>query len=250
MTWASVPSFVLAEATKVGVDEKLGQRVPVDATFYDEEGNSVALESLLGKTTILTLVYFECPGICTPLLNNLKETLERVDLEPGKDFQVLTISFDPKDKPALAAQKRLNYLKQIQARRPFPAEAWRFLTGSTNSIAAVTEAVGFGYQQVGADFNHPGALIVLGPDGRVRRYLQGTSFMPFDLKMAVIEATKGNSMPTVNRVLSFCFSYDPEGRKYVFATLKVAGVATLAVLGCFVFFLVLTSRKRRPQDSN
>lgn len=229
--------------TGVGVDEKLGQPVLADLIFNDEAGQPVTLQSLLGKTTILTLVYYECPGICTPLLNNLTGTLDQLDLTPGRDYQVITISFDPKDTPSVAARKRENYVKQIH--RAFPMEAWRFLTGNQAAIDKITDAVGFRYQKVGNDFNHPGVVMVLSPDGRMMRYLQGIQFMPFDIKMAVIEAGKGHPMPTLNRVLAFCFSYDPEGRKYVFSTLKVAGVATLGVLACFGGFLYFTSRRRQ-----
>lgn len=241
LLWLAVP-LVGRTADTVGVDEKLGQPVPLEASFYDEAGQPVTLKSLIHKPTILALVYFECPGICTPLLNNLTDTLARLDLRPGEDFQVITISFDPKDQPAVAAQKRQNYLKQLH--KPFPPEAWRFLTGNTNSIAAITDAVGFRYTQVGKDFNHPGVLTVLSTDGRIMRYLQGIKFQPFDLKMAVIEASKGRPMPTVNRVLAFCFSYDPDGRKYVFATLKVVGSVTVAMLAGFVAWLVIGNRKR------
>jgi len=237
-----------AAPVTVGVEEKLGQQVPTQLTFNDESGQPVTLQALLGKTTILTLVYYECPGICTPLLNNLADTLNRVDLAGGQDFQIITISFDPTDVPAVAAKKRDNYLKQIQ--RPMPATAWRFLTASdTNAIAAITDAVGFRYQKTGKDFNHPGVLTILSADGKVMRYLLGTSFLPFDIKMAVIEAGKGKPMPTLNRMLAFCFSYDPEGRKYVFSTLKVAGVGTLAVLACFGGFLFFVTRKRKEHQS-
>ena len=233
----------MASPGDVGVDEKLGRSVPVELLLNDEDGKPVALKSLLGKPTILTLVYYECPGICTPLLNNLTDTLDRLDLTPGQDYKVVTISFDPRDTATVAAKKRANYIKQFH--KPFPPEAWRFLTGDQAAIDQITDAVGFRYKKVGDDFNHPGVVMVLSPDGRMMRYLQGVQFLPFDIKMAVIEASKGKPMPTVNRVLAFCFSYDPDGRRYVFSTLKVAGVATLAIIACFGGFLYLTTRKQK-----
>lgn len=226
----------------VGVDEKLGSSVPTELVFNDEDGKPVTLRSLLGKTTLLTLVYYDCPGICTPLLNNLTSTLNRLDMTQGQDYQVITISFDPKDTPPLAAKKRENYIKQRTS--PCPPEAWRFLTGDQAAIDKITDAVGFRYKKVGEDFNHPGVVMVLSPDGRMMRYLHGIQFLPFDIKMGVIEASKGKPMPAVSRMLAFCFTYDPDGRRYVFSTLKVAGVATLAVLACFGSFLYLTTRKR------
>ena len=236
---------VPAWAAGIGIDEKLGQRVPVDLTFKAEDGQPVALQSLLGKPTLLTLVYYECPGICTPLLNNLTDTLDRLDLRPGVDYQVITISFDPRDTPALAEKKRSNYLKQFH--KEFPALAWRFLTGDQPAIDRITEAVGFRYQRSGKDFNHPGVVMVLSADGKMMRYLPGIRFMPFDIKMAVIEASQGRPMPTINRVLALCFSYDPEGRKYVFSTLRVTGSVTLVMLGLFVAWLVISSRRYRKE---
>jgi protein SCO1/2 len=241
--WALGASVWAQSGDRVGVDEKLGAPAPGALTFRDETGQPVTLQSLFGKTTILTLVYYNCPGICTPLLNGLQDTLDRVDLAPGTDYQVITISFDVNDTPSLAAKKRDNYVKLFH--QPYPPTAWRFLTGEQAAIDQITDAVGFRYKKEGKDFNHPGVLIVLSPDGRAMRYLEGISFMPFDVKLAVIEATKGKPMPTVNRVLAFCYSYDPQGRRYVFATLKVAGIGTLAVVGCFAGFLYLTTRKQK-----
>ena len=229
----------------VGIDEQLGKNLPDAVSFNDEQGNPVILQALLGKPTILALVYYECPGICTPLLNNLADTLDRSDLLPGTDYQVITISFDPKDTPATAAKKRANYLKQFH--KPFPPAAWRFLTGTQTAIDQVTGAVGFRYTMAGKDFNHPGVLTILSPAGRVMRYLYGVSFMPFDIKMAVIEASQGRPMPSINRALAFCYSYDPEGRRYVFATLKVVGSVMVSTLGLFVLWLVISSRRYRKE---
>lgn len=240
--------LLLANVTRggtVGIDEQLGKNLPGAVSFNDEQGNPVTFQSLLGKPTILALVYYECPGICTPLLNNLADTLDRTDLVPGTDYQVITISFDPKDTPATAAKKRANYLKQFH--KPFPPEAWRFLTGTQAAIDQITAAVGFRYVATGKDFNHPGVLTILSPEGRVMRYLYGVSFMPFDFKMAAIEASQGRPMPSINRALAFCYSYDPEGRRYVFATLKVAGSVMVLVVGLFAIWLVISSRRYRKE---
>ena len=233
----------VASDGKVGIDEQLGKNLPGGVAFADEQGNPVKLQALFGKPTILALVYYECPGICTPLLNNLVDTLDRTDLVPGRDYQVITISFDPKDTPATATKKRANYLKQFN--KPFPPDAWRFLTGTQAAIDQVTDAVGFRYATAGKDFNHPGVLTMLSPDGHVMRYLYGVSFLPFDLKMAVIEAAKGQPMPAINRALAFCYTYDLDGRRYVFSTLKVTGVVTLSMIACFGSFLYLTTRKKK-----
>ena len=237
--------FAAGAQGTVGIDEHLTQKIPGAVSFVDEDGHPVTLQSLLGKPTILALVYYECPGICTPLLNNLVDTLDRSELTAGKDYQVLTISFDPKDTPTLAAKKKANYLKQ--SHRSIPPDAFRFLTGDQAAIDKITEAVGFHYTVTGKDFNHPGVLTILSPDGRVMRYLYGVNFMPFDIKMAVIEASKGQPMPSLNRALAFCYSYDPQGRTYVFSTLKVAGSVMVLTLGLFVVWLLISSRRYRKE---
>jgi protein SCO1 len=240
---AALLALTTAAAAPVGIDEKLGQTVPLDTVLNDEAGKPVPLRALLTKPTLLLLVYYECPNICNPLMNSLVETLNRTDIEPGRDFQVITISFDETETPALAAKKKENYLKSFQ--RPFPPEAWRFLTGDKKSIDAITDAVGFRFQRTGRDFNHAGVITVLAADGKISRYLHGITFMPFDIKMSLVEAAKGQTMPALNRVLAFCYSYDPEGRKYVFNLLKVAGITGFTFIGLFVAWLVITTKRQK-----
>jgi len=236
--------FAQRAGSPVGIDEKLSAQVPLDLVFNDEDGKPVPLRALITKPTLLTLVYFECPGICSPLLNGLTTTIDRTDLEPGKDYQILTISFNEDDGFPLAAKKKANYLKQLH--RPFPASAWRFMTGEKKQIDALTDAVGFRFQRTGDQFQHAGVITVLTPEGKVCRYLYGISFLPFDIKMSAIEASKGKTMPSVaNRVLAFCYSYDPEGRKYVFNILKVAGIAVFTMIGLFAAWLVIKSRRTK-----
>lgn len=230
-------------ATEVGVDEKLGQKIPLDVVFNDEAGKPVPLRALVTKPTLLLLVYYECPNICNPLMNGLAETLDRTDIAPGGDYQVITVSFDETETPALAARKKENYLKSFS--RPFPPAAWRFLTGDKKSIAAVTDAVGFRFQRTGRDFNHAGVITVLAADGKIIRYLHGITFLPFDIKMSLIEASKGQTMPPLNRVLAFCYSYDPEGRKYAFNFLKLTGLVVGALIALFVAWLVITTKRQR-----
>jgi protein SCO1/2 len=232
-----------AAASPVGIDERLGQTVPLETVFRDEAGKPVPLRAVITKPTLLLLVYYECPSICNPLMNSLVETLNRTDLVPLRDFQVVTVSFDETETAPLAARKKENYLKAFQ--RPFPPEAWHFLTGEKKSIDALTDAVGFRFQRTGKDFNHAGAIIVLSPEGKIVRYLHGISFMPFDIKMSLIEASKGKTMPAVNRMLAFCYSYDPEGRKYTFNLLKVAGISMVTFIGLFVAWLVVTTKRQK-----
>lgn len=227
----------------VGIDEKLGNQIPLDLVFNDEDGKPTPLRTIVTKPTLLTLVYYECPSICSPLLNGLVETLGRSDIVPGKDYQVLTISFDETETPLLAARKKANYLKSFS--RPFPASEWRFMTGDKKAIDALTDAVGFRFQRDGKEFRHAGVITVLTPNGKIARYLHGITFMPFDLKMSLIEASKGHTMPPLNRVLAFCYSYDPQGRSYTFNLLKVAGIGMGTCMGLFVVWLVISTKRYR-----
>ncbi len=227
---------------EVGIDEKLGATIPLDLELNDEAGRKIALRDLIDKPTVLTLNYFRCGGICTPQLNNLVQTLNRIGLEPGRDFQVITVSFDPTDTAAVAAQKRSNYLKLMT--RPFPPLAWRFLTGEANATKALADAVGFGFKRQREEFIHPGALIVLSPQGKVTRYMYGITYLPSDLQMAVAEAATGVVRPTISKALEFCYSYDPVGRKYVFNITRVAGSVTLLFAALFAGVVLLKSRSR------
>ncbi len=180
--------------------------------------------------------------------------MDKVKLEPGKHFQALTISFDHREGVDKAKRWKENYLASMK--RPFGAENWEFMVGDSISIRKLSDAVGFYFKPEGNDYVHPGALFILTPDGKVARYLLGIEYNPFDLQMSISEAAKGKSMPTVTKILQYCFSYDPEGKKYVFNVTKVAG--TVIFLGAFVFFIVLVisgkskkrSKRKNSEDIN
>ena len=230
-------------ATAIGLDEKLGAMVPLELSLRDEGGKTVPLEDLVAGPTMICFVYYRCPGICSPLLTDLSDLLAKTDQEPGRDFRVLTISIDSNETPETAAQKKKGYLGLVREKRPISDEAWRFLTADEATVARFTDAVGFRYKKVGGEYQHPGAGIMLARDGKVIRYLYGKNFVPFDLKMAVAEAGRGEPGFRVSRVLLLCFSYDPEGRKYAFNTLRVAGAAIVLLAGSFFLFLILKRRK-------
>jgi protein SCO1/2 len=166
--------------------------------------------------------------------------------EPGKDYRVLTLSFDETEKPSLALEKKKIYLKMIE--KPFPEKAWIFLTGNKENIRKLTDAMGFRFRRQGEDYLHPVALIIISRDGKITRYIYGTEFLPFDLKIALMEASEGRIGPTLSRVLRFCFSYDPKGRKYVFNTLKVTGIVTLVFALSFILFLVSKGKRKAIQE--
>jgi len=224
-------------------DKKLGKFVDLNLEFTDSEGNKKKLKDIISKPTVLSLVYYHCPGICSPLLTNLAKVIDEAKVEPGKDYQVLTISFDPRETSELAKKWKKNYISSLE--RPFNEDFWTFMVGDSLNIAKITDQVGFRYKSDGKeDFIHAGALIVLGIDGKINRYLLGTEYLPFDFKMAVIESSKGVSAPPISRILAYCYSYDPEGKKYVFNVTKVAGTIIFLGAGIFLAVLIIKGRKK------
>ena len=221
----------------IGVNEKLGEIVPGDIRVYDENGEEAYLENLIDKPTIMALVYYRCPGICSPLMEGIAEAIDRTDLVLGVDYQVLTISFDARETTDLAVNKKQNHLllmkKQEQAE-----QHWQFFTSDSANIARLTDATGFRYKQTGNDFIHSATLIVLSPGRKISRYLNGTYFLPFEVKMAVLEASEGRVGPTINKILQFCYSFDPAGQTYVLNITKVAGI--IIIFFSFVLLLGLS----------
>jgi len=234
---ASSPTFT---AQEVGIDERLGQALPLDLVLRDEDGKPVSLRSLIDKPTLLTLNYFRCAGICTPQLNAVADVANRTDAVPGRDFQILTVSFDERDTAEIAAEKRTNYLAEIK--RPFPPSAWRFLTGDAATTKQLADAVGFRFKRVGDDFVHAAAIIFIGPKGTVTRYMYGVRYVPADVQMAALEAARNEARPTIAKFLSYCFGYDPQGRRIV---LTVTSVSATVILLAAVVFVVFISRKGR-----
>jgi protein SCO1 len=227
-----------AEAQEI--NEKLGSSAALDVALKDEFGNPVLLRRLVDKPTILTLNYFRCVGICTPLLNGLASALNRVELRPGQDFEVITVSFDPRDTPEIARQKQVNYLEEM--RRQFPPQAWRFLTGEAQTTRRLADSVGFQFRAEGDQYVHPGAIMILTPKGVVSRYIYGTSFLPADVQIALQDASGGNVRPTISRIAAVCYTYDPASRGYVFSITRVVGSATLLLAGVFVAYPVFRRR--------
>jgi len=229
---------------EIGIRENQGQTIPLDLTFYDENGKPVTLNQLIRTPALLALVYYHCPNVCSLLLQNLTDVLNRLSADPGKDYILLAVSFDEREKPDLALERKKFYLKMIG--KPIPEEGWRFLTGDGETIRRLTDAVGFHFEREGDDFEHPVVLTILSPKGKIVRYLYGTEYLPFDIKMGLLEATEERVGPTISKALRFCFSYDPKGKKYVFNTLKVTGTVTLLFALLFVAFLVFKGKRRQP----
>ncbi len=227
----------------VTFEQQLGAQLPLDARFADELGTVRPLRDFLrGRPVILTLNYFECPMLCTVELNGLVSALKPLGLAVGNDFDIVTVSFNPAEGPELAAQKKAEYLKSYG--RPEAAEGWRFLTGTPDSIRALTESVGFHYRydEATQQFAHAAGVVVLTPDGRASRYFFGVEFAPRDLKLALVESSQGKIGTLVDRVLLFCFHYDPAEAKYGIAALNlVRAGGAVTVLG-LVAFVVLGNR--------
>lgn len=230
----------------IGIEENLGGSVPLDATFADEEGKPVSLSELINKPTIVAFVYYTCRDVCPLLLHELASVVDKVPAEPLKDYQVLTVSFDSTDTPELAAKKKRNFLASLE--NPFPHAGWRFLTGDDENIHKVTDAVGFKFKRQGDIFLHPIALVVLSPKGKVIRYLYGSSFLPLDVKMALVEASEGRFGPTITQVLKFCYTYDPKGRKYALNILRVVGASMLFMVVVMLIILRVTGKSQARKE--
>ena len=230
----------VGDNVEVGIVEHLEETIPLDLKFLNEKDSLVSLRSLINKPTVLSFVYFDCPGLCSPLLIGVSAVIEKTDMELGKDYQVITVSFNFRDTPEKARKKKETFMKKHAKSH---ASDWIYLTGDSASIYALSNSVGFKFKRVGLDFIHPAAIMMLSPSGKITRYLYGVTFLPFDLKMAVVEAQKGLSRPTINRVLEFCFAYDQENKRYALDITKVAGIIILFILLIFVLSLFL-KRKR------
>ena len=232
---------------ELGVYEHLDDTLSGDLIFTDELYNRVNLKEAINKPTIISLVYYECPGICSPLLNGLAEALEKADITMGKDYQVFTISFNQVEKPPLALKKKNTYAKLLS--HGDTDNGWHFFTGDSANIFKLLDEVGFKVKKEGTQFIHPGTLIVLSPKGKITRYLYGSAyFLPFDIKMAVAEAAQGRSGPTITKMLNYCFSYDPAGKKYVFNMTKISGTIILLIAFIFLASLTLKGRKSKKTD--
>jgi protein SCO1/2 len=225
----------------VGFDQHLGDTVPLDAVFRDESGQAVKLGDYFGRRpVVLSLAYYECPMLCTVTLNGLASALDVLSFEPGRDFEIVNVSFEPKETPALAAAKKAAYLHRYK--RPGAAQAWHFLTGDAAQIRRLTDAVGFKYawDEQTKQYAHASGIMVLTADGRLARYLYGVEYAPKDLRFAIVEASQGRILSPVDRLLLYCYHYDPTLGRYgksVMAMLRVAAVLTLGGLGAMIFGL-------------
>lgn len=234
--------------SKVGITQNLNKQIPPGLKFRDETGNSVRIGDFFGqKPIVLSLVYFDCPALCTEVLNGELRTMKAISLDLGKDFDAVTVSFEPKDTPALAKAKRDVYAGQYG--RPGAADNWHFLTGDQPSIDALTNAVGFQYTYDSSihQYAHAAAILVLTPDGRIDRYFYGVVYPARDFRLGLVEASQGKIGNLTDQALLYCYEYDPMTGKYgvvVMNVLRAAGGLTVLVLGIFMAMMFLRERKR------
>ena len=234
--------------SKVGITQNLNARIPPDLVFRDETGKSVRIGDFFGqKPIVLSLVYFDCPALCTEVLNGELRTMKAISLDLGKDFDAVTVSFEPKDTPALAKAKRDVYAGQYG--RPDAADHWHFLTGDQPSIDALTNVVGFHYAYDSSirQYAHAAAILVLTPDGRINRYFYGVIYPARDLRFGLVEASEGKIGTLTDHALLYCYQYDPMTGKYgvvVMNVLRAAGGLTVLLLGIFMTLMFLRERKK------
>lgn len=234
-------------ARGVTILQKLNSPVPLDLTFRDEANQPVALRSYFTqKPVVLALVYYNCPNLCSLTLTEMVRALHRLSFEPGRDYEVVIVSFDPSETPQLASEKKSNYAKVFG--RPSFNSGWHFLTGTQDSIAPLASAVGFKYRwdEPTHQFVHAGGIMIATPDGKLSRYFYGVRYAPADLRLALVEASQGKIGSPVDDLLLFCFHYDAAQGRYtpvIFNMLKIAAALTMLGLGALLFFLLRRERK-------
>ena len=247
---AGVPASALpAPLREIGFDQNLDRLLPLDIPFTDEQGRTVRVGDYFGgRPVVLAFVYYDCPLLCMQVLNALASALDVLSLQPGKDFDVVTISFDPREKPALAAAKKAAALQRYK--RPGAAAAWHFLTGEQSAIERATRAAGFRFvwDERLKQFAHPTGIIVLTPDGHVARYLFGIEYGPRDLRLAIVDASAGKIGSPIDSFLLYCYHYDPMTGRYglvIMRAIRLAGAATVLALGTFIVVMVRRERRAR-----
>lgn len=234
----------------IDVVEHLGEQIPLDLTFVNDAGDTVQLSHYFnqGRPVVLVMAYYTCPMLCTLVLNGMSDAMQGLPWTPGEKFQVLTVSIDPRETADLAAAKKDRYIKSLD--REGAAAGWDFMVGAESQSKALAEALGFQYywDEEGQQYAHPAVVFILTEDGKISRYLYGLEFKPSDVKLALLEASEGDIGTTVDRVLLYCFHYDPESGSYtVFAAnvMKLGGAVTLLVLGAVLGLFWVREKHRR-----
>ena len=249
MTGGIVASNVPPKIEHVTFSQRLGERLPLDARLTDESGREVALSEYFGKNrpVVLAFVYYQCPMLCPLVMNGISSALKVVPFTPGKDFDVVLVSFDSRDTPAAANAKKRAHLQHWAV--PETADGWHFLTGTEQEIKRITSAAGFTYEwdEETQQFAHVSGLLVATPDGRLSRYFYGVEFSPKDLRLALVDSGQGRLGSVVDELLLYCFHYDPTSGRYgaVFMNImRLGGVLTVGLILGFVVLMRLRESRR------
>jgi len=232
----------------VGIEQRIGEQLPFDVTFKDESGRDVRLGDFFGaRPAVIALAYYQCPMLCSQVLNGMLGSLKTLSFAPGKDFEVIVVSIDPRDGFREAAAKKATYLSHYG--RPETAAGWHFLTGTDASIKPLASAIGFHYAYDGniKQYAHPAAIYVVTPKGKVARYFMGIDFAPRDVRLALVEASNNQLGSVADSVLLLCYHYDPATGKYGAATLTAVRVGFIATVGALLTFVFVSLRRERHQ---
>jgi protein SCO1/2 len=237
---------------KVGIDQKLNEQLPLDIIFRDEAGQEVRLGQYFnqGRPVLISLVYYECPLLCNEVLNGLAGSLKTLSFDVGKEFEVVTVSFDARETPQLAAAKKDSYMARYG--REGAAKGWHFLTGEQKSIDALTQAVGFryAYDESQKQFAHASGIMLATPEGKLSRYFYGIEYAPKELRLSIVEASANKVGSPVDQLLLYCFHYDPSTGKYGLAIMNIVRLAGVITVVGIALLIVLLRRQRHEEDAD
>ena len=240
------------QSEEPGIHENLGAKIPLYLTFKDADGKDIQLSRIFTKSTVVAFVYYNCPGLCDPLMTEVANVINKVNLEPGVDYDVVSISMDDRENSLDARKKKEVFTSLIT--RYFPDTAWRFLTGDSVTIKEATDAAGFDFKREGTGFIHTSVLIFVSKDGKICRYLypdltekKKFGILPFDFEMANLETAQGKEVPVIGKMLQFCFKYDPEGKTYTINLLKISGAGVLLLTAVFVVFVLIKPKREKSK---
>jgi len=242
---SSSQTSLFDQQMQIGFDEKQGQYAALDIKLVNENSDTVLLRDIIDKPTILNLVYFRCPGTCSPLMWGISKFIDEIDLQLGTDYEVITISFDYTESIDLGIQKKANYASTMKKKED--AKYWQFFVSDSINLAKLTQSVGFNYKNINNQFIHPTGLIALSSDGKITRYLRGIEFLPFEIKITLVEAADGKIGPSINRVLAICYSYDENGNQFVFNVTRVSAIVIIFIAIVIFLVLVLTRKKIKKE---
>jgi protein SCO1/2 len=237
------PAYKPAALRNVGIEQKMGAQVPVDIPFNDESGRAVTLRQYLGKPLILALVYYQCPSLCNMVLNGVVRSVRALQMTAGNDFDVVAVSFDPRETPEMAAAKKASYVREYN--REGSEKGWHFLTGAEASSKTLAEAVGFryNYDALTNQYAHGSAIMILTPEGHVARYFYEIDYPARDVRLGLVEASEGRISSPVDQVLLYCYHYDPANGKYGLVIMNVLRIAALLTLACLLTFMTIMFRR-------